>query len=173
MATIANCSTELNKATPTNFQLVFPLLPPQVSLHANTELILNIHSAVLPAVSLNPIEVDWQGARHKMHGTPMDFEIFNVTFNVDASFRNWKLLFNWMNMISNGKDQMAQFYKEYAIDAAVNVINNFEQPVLVVKFSGMWPTNLQEVSFSFKEGEVLLECSATFVYDYFTVAENT
>ena len=122
--------------------------------------------------SINPIEIDWQSARHKMHGTPMDFEIMNVQFNVDASFNNWKLLFNWMTYISNGKDKMAEFHSNYAIDTSLNIIDNFSSSVLAVKFTGMWPTNLQEVSFSYKEGEVLLESGVTFVYDYFTIVEN-
>jgi len=164
-------STELNKATPTNFELVFPLIPTQTGIGANMELSLNIHSVILPAVSINPIEIDWQGARHKMHGTPMDYEIMNVQFNVDASFKNWKLLYYWMNFISNGKDKMAEFHKEYAIDTSLKIINNFNQNILAVKFASMWPTNIQEVSFSYKEGEVLLESGATFVYDYFQVAE--
>jgi hypothetical protein len=165
-------STELNKATPTNFELIFPLIPDQTGIAANTELILNIHSVILPALSINPIEADWQGTRHKMHGTPMDFEIMSVQFNVDASFRNWKLLYNWMVFISNGKDKMAEFHDQYAIDTSLKVVNNFNQNVLAVRFAGMWPTNIQEVSFSYKEGEVLLESGVTFVYDYFEVLEN-
>jgi len=164
-------TTELNKATPTNFELVLPLIPTQTGIVANTELILNIHSVVLPAVSIQQIEIDWQGSRHKIAGTPMDFEILTVMFNVDASFRNWKLLFNWMKHISNGKDKMAEFYREYAIDASLKITNNFNQDIMAVKFSGIWPTNLQEVSFSHKEGEILLESSVTFVYDYFTIID--
>jgi len=164
-------TTELNKATPTNFELVLPLIPTQTGIIANTELILNIHSVVLPAVSIQQIEIDWQGSRHKIAGTPMDFEILTVMFNVDASFRNWKLLFNWMKHISNGKDKMAEFYREYAIDASLKITNNFNQDIMAVKFSGIWPTNLQEVSFSHKEGEILLESSVTFVYDYFTIID--
>jgi hypothetical protein len=166
------CNTELNKATPTNFELIFPLIPPQTGIAANTELILNIHSVILPALSINPVDANWMGTLHKMHGSPLDFEIMNVQFNVDASFRNWKLLYNWITFISNGKDKMAEFHKEYAIDASLKVINNFNQEVLAVKFVGMWPTNIQEVSFSYKEGEVLLESGGTFVYDYFEVLEN-
>jgi len=165
-------TTELNKATPTNFELIFPLIPAQTGLGANSELILNIHSVVLPAVSIASIEIDWQGTRHKIAGTPMDFEIMTVMFNVDASFRNWKLLFNWMKHISNGRDKMAESYSDYAIDASLKITNNFYQDIMAVKFSGLWPTNLQEVSFSHKEGEVLLESSVTFNYDYFTIADN-
>jgi hypothetical protein len=108
-----------------------------------------------------------------MHGTPLDYEIMSVQFNVDASFRNWKLLWYWMNHISNGKDKMAEFHNEYAVDSTLNIVNNFNEAVMAVKFIGMWPTNIQEVSFSHKEGEVLLESGVTFVYDYFTVTENT
>ena len=164
-------STELNKATPTNFQLAFPVIPGQTGITANVELTLNIHSVVLPAISINPIDVNWQGALHKVAGSPLDFEIMNVQFNVDASFKNWLILFNWMTYISNGRDKMMENHKQYVVDSSLKVINNFNQNVLAVKFIDMWPTNLQEVSFSYKEGEVLLESGGTFVYDYFQVSD--
>jgi hypothetical protein len=148
-------STELNRATPTNFEMVFPLLPPQTGIEANKEFTLNIHGAILPAVSIPNEIAGWQNSVHKVAGGPVDFEIMNVMFLVDAQFKNWKLLWNWMAYIANGRDKMAENHSKFAVD-----------------FKGMWPTNIQEVSFSYKEGEVLLESSVTFVYDYFTVNDN-
>ena len=166
---MACLSTELNKATPTNFELVFPIIPPNDGPGANTELSLNIHSVIMPAVTINPIEVNWENSVHKVAGSPMDFEILSVQFNVDAQFKNWQLLFNWMAYITNNRDKMMEDYKKYVVDSSIRVIDNFNKDVMVVSFRDMWPTNLQEISFSYKEGEVLLESGATFVYDYFTV----
>ena len=162
----------LNKATPSNFELTFPLLPTQISLAANEEFVLNIHGVVLPAVNLNPIEVNWQGVKRKVVEAPMDFEILNAQFIVDSEFKNWKLLYNWMAFISNNRDKMMERYANYAVDSSLRIIDNFNNDILGIQFTGMWPTNLQECSLSHKESEVLLESGVTFLYDYFTLREN-
>jgi hypothetical protein len=165
-------SVELNKANPTNFELTFPLVPNQSRIAAAEELVLNIHGAILPAFSIPHQESAWQNTTRKIPGGPIEFEILTVQFVVDRLFRNWKLLYDWMVHIANNKDKMLEKYENFAIDATLRVIDNFNDNVIGIDFAGMWPTNLQEVSFSAKEGEILLEAGATFVYDYFSVREN-
>jgi hypothetical protein len=165
-------SVELNKSNPTNFELAFPLVPNQSHIGAAEELILNIHGAVLPAFNVPHQEVQWQTATRKVPSGPIEFEIMQVQFVVDAQFKNWKLLYNWMTYIANNKDKMLEQYENFAIDSTLRIIDNFGTNVLGIDFTGMWPTNLQEVSFSTKEGEILLEAGATFVFDYFSIREN-
>lgn len=165
-------SVELNKANPTNFELAFPLVPNQTHIGAAEELILNIHGVILPSFNIPNQESSWQNATRKIPSGPIEFEILTVQFVVDAQFKNWKVLYNWMRYIANNRDKMLEKYENYAIDATLRIIDNFNTDILGIDFTGMWPTNLQEVSFSMKEGEVLLEAGATFVYDYFTIREN-
>jgi len=165
-------NVELNKASPSNFELSFPLLPGQTMLHANDELILNIYGVVLPALNISALEQDWQGTKRKIASSPAEFEILTTQFIVDAAFKNWKVLFNWMTYISNNKDKMMEFYNRYAVDASLRILDNFNNSILGINFKGMWPTNLQEVSFSYKEGEVQLEGGCTFVFDFYEVVEN-
>ena len=165
-------SVELNKSNPTNFELTFPLIPGQTEIGASNELILNIHGAVLPAISIPEIERNWQNTKGKIAGGPVEFEIMQVQFIVDAQFLNWRLLRNWMMYISNNKDKMNEHYANYVVDSTLRIIDNFNNDVIGISFVGMWPMNLQEVSFSMKEGEIMLEGGATFTYDYFTVKEN-
>ena len=165
-------SVELNKANPTNFELTFPLVPAHTSIGAAEELILNVHGAILPSFSIPNIESQWQNATRKIPGGPIEFEILTIQYVVDSQFKNWQLLFNWMTHIANNKDKMLELYQLFTVDSTLRVIDNFNNNVLAIDFTGMWPTNLQEVSFSMKEGEILLEGGATFVYDYFTIRQN-
>lgn len=165
-------SVELNKANPTNFELTFPLIPNQTDIAASEELTLNIHGVILPAFSIPNQESQWQNTTRKIAGGPIDFEIMQVQFIVDRLFNNWKLLYNWMAYIANNRDKMLERYENFAIDSTLRIIDNFNNDILGIDFSGMWPTNLQEVSFSMKEGEVQLECGVTLLYDYFTIREN-
>jgi len=164
--------TVIDKATPTNFELVFPLLPQQLTLGANNELLLNIQGVVMPSMSLAPLEMNWQGTKRQVASTPLEFEQMTVQFIVDSQFKNWILLYKWMTYISNNRDKMLENYSGYAVDSSLSVHDNFQNEILRIAFTGMWPVNLQEVSFSTREAEVTIECSATFVYDYFQLIES-
>jgi hypothetical protein len=168
---MADCgfNTNIDKATPTNFELIFPVLPTQALLSAQNELILNLQGVVLPSLSLNPGEVNWQDTKHKIAMGPMEFEQMQVQFIVDSQFLNWKVIYQWMTYISNNKDKMMEEHRKFAVDAALSIQNNFQNEILKIGFVGMWPINLQETSFSTREAEVTIESSATFVYDYFEI----
>lgn len=164
--------TVYNKANPNNFELTFPVLPEHTSLQSNEEFMLNIYGTVLPSVGLQAIDINWQNAKRQVAGGPTTFETLTVQFSVDEQFRNWKLIFNWMTFISDNHEKMAENYSDYAVDSTLKIIDNFGNDVMGIKFVGMWPTDLQEVTFSVREGEVLLEGAATFAYDYFVIREN-
>lgn len=165
----------MSKSTPSNFELFFPKIPTALSVDnticSSAELTINIFGVVLPSVTIPPVESNWQNTVRKIAGGPMDFEVLTTQFIVDSSFNNWKLLWNWMRLITNNKDKMAEQYTNFAIDSTLRIIDNFNETALGVKFIGMWPTNLQEVSFSHKESEIQLESSVTFIYDYFEIVD--
>jgi hypothetical protein len=52
------------------------------------------------------------------------------------------------------------------------VIDNYGNSVLEVIFVSIWPSMLGEVSFSQREGDVLLESTINFNYDYFYVRDT-
>lgn len=162
-------SVQLNKSTPSNYRLVLPLVPEQTSVIASEELVLNIHSTIIPGVNLENIDTEWQSTRRKNAGGPMNFEDFQVDFIVDTELKNWKLLFNWMSYISNNKDKMMESYKNFSIDGSLQVLDNFHSEILRLSFVDMWPNALGSVALSHREGEAVLECNATFAYDYFEI----
>jgi hypothetical protein len=162
-------TTNINIATPANFRLVFPKLPQQSTLAANNELILNTYGVILPSLNLNFEEVAWQGSKRKVANNQLEFEQLQTQFLVDSQFLNWVLLYEWMTYISDNKDKMAELYQNYAVDASLLITDNFKNEIIKIVFVGMWPLNLQEVSFSMREGEVFVESGATFIYDYFEV----
>ena len=162
-------NTNINISTPSNFRMTFPKLPQQTSLARNNELALNTHGIILPALSLNYEEIHWEGAKRFVAQNQIMFDQLQTQFLVDSKFLNWTLLFEWMTYISNNKDIMGRDYAKYAVDATLAITDNFQNEILSVKFAGIWPLNLQEVSFSMREGEVFVESGASFVYDYLEI----
>jgi len=159
----------INKASPTNYRLVFPLLPAEITLAATKPLVLNIFSSVIPSLTLSELEHDWQGLKNKVVGSPLLFDQWNVNFVVDASFQNWQILFNWMSYINDNYEKHMETHKNYSVDASLQIIDNFKQDVLSLNFVSIWPTNLGEVTLSQRDGETLIECMVNFSYDYFKI----
>lgn len=131
-------NVQLNKSTPSNYRLVFPMLPNQTTLGASEELILNIHSTVLPGISLNPGELSWTNTKSKNAEGPLIFEEFNVDFIVDSEMKNWTVLYRWLMHITNFTTKMNEKYKEFSVDASLQILDNFNSEVLRIGFIRMW-----------------------------------
>lgn len=163
----------IDKSTPTNYQLIFPLIPTETTIGANNPFVMNIHSAILPSVSLATEELRWQSNKTKHGLTPMEFDPWLVSFVVDSQLANWKLLFKWMSYVNNNNDKIAEEQKDYAVDCSLIVTDNYAKSILEVIFVSIWPSILGEVSFSQREGDVLLESTINFNYDYFYIKETS
>jgi len=161
-------SLEMNKSSPINFNLTFPLLPVRGTLAANEEFTLNIHTTVIPGVTLEMLERRWQSTRANATGN-MEFQPMNTGFIVDAQFKNWQLLFEWMSYINNNKDKMIEEHSNYGVDSSLIVTDNFQSKILGIRFVDMFPMDLSEVSMSYREGEVILEANITFMFDYYEI----
>ena len=162
----------MDKATPTNYRLIFPVIPTETSIGANNPFVMNIFSAVIPSVSIAIEELRWQGNKNRNALIPMEFDPWLVSFVVDSRLANWKLLFKWMSYINNNNDKIAERHRNFSVDSAMVVTDNFNNVVLEVRFIDIWPSTLGEVSFSQREGDVLLESTVNFNYDYFEVWES-
>jgi len=163
--------TNIDKATPTNFQLIFPVLPTENQISVNNPFVMNIFSAVIPSVSLAEEELRWQSHKTKHVLEPMEFDSWLVSYVVDSEIRNWRLLIKWMKYCNDNFVKHEE-QRNYAVDASLVVFSNYRQPVCAINFKDIWPSTLGEVSFSTREGDVQLESTVNFTYDYFTVSET-
>jgi hypothetical protein len=163
--------TNIDKATPTNFQLIFPKLPTEESINANNPFTLNIFSAVIPSLSLAEEERRWQGNKSKDALIPLEFDSWLVSYIVDSRLENWLLLYNWMSYINNNRDKIAELRQAYSVDANLIVTDNYRNPVLSITFVDIWPSVMGEVSFSSREGDIQLESTVNFTFDHFIIRE--
>lgn len=174
---ITVCQSEggliLDKASPTNFQLVFPNLPPDITIADTQELVINIFGTIIPGLSLDMIEHFWAGGKFHADSGLITFDPWTVEFVVDENFNNWQILFRWLTYINNNKDRRGRIPPEYTIDATLRVVDNFQQEILRIFFTNLWINLLGEVRFSTREGENNLESQAQFVYDRYELRDVT
>jgi hypothetical protein len=105
-----------DKATPTNYQLVFPKIPTESTITANNPFVMNIFSAVIPSISIGINEMFWQGNKVRYDLNPIEFDQWLVNFVVDSRIMNWSLIFKWMSYINNNWNKIAEYHSEYAVE---------------------------------------------------------
>lgn len=177
MSTTQQCQDDpsggiiLDKASPANFSLVLPNLPPDITIADTQELVINIFGTIIPGSSLDVLEHWWLGG--KTHGDSglLTFDPWTVDFIVDEGLLNWSILNRWMMYINNNKDRRGRVMNEYAIDATLRVIDNFQKEILRIFFTNLWVSMVGEVRFSTREGDQNLESQAQFVYDRYEVRD--
>lgn len=161
----------LNKATSQNFQLIFPKIPTEKDLRGSEILSLNIHGTVVPSMTIDSVMLGWQGGQYPMAKAPITFEPWYTNFEVDSDFSNWHKLYKWINFINNNEDNYDRNPGNYWVDATLQLVDNFDKPVLLVEIHNIFPTMLGEISLSYREGEQNIQSSVSFAYTLFKVKE--
>jgi len=166
----------VNKATGSNFQLVIPKLPSETSLTAQDELILNLYGCAIPGVNFNQEDLRWQAWKLQAAVAPVEFQPWTFTFTVDADFKNWRVIFDWMMWINNNLNIAGRVEKlgdpeTYVVDCSLKILDNFQRRVFDITFRNVWPQSLDDVMMSQREGEVDLEATCTLVYDRYEVVD--
>jgi len=161
----------LSSASPQNFRLVFPLVPPTTDIGDNKDLTLNIFSTIIPNATLEMEERKWMGGTVKAPLGKMSFEPWTVNFMVDSDFANWRLLFRWLRHINNGSTKWIDLDSNFMIDASFQALDNWGTRIFEVIFYNLWINGLGEVVFTYREGEPYLEAQATFSYSHYNLNE--
>ncbi len=175
MSDTVDCQDEggmiLDKASPANFSLVLPNLPPDISIADTQELVINIFGTVIPGTSLDILEHYWIAGKMHTDSGLITFDPWTVDFIVDENLLNWQILFKWMTYINNNKDVRGRIPQDYQIDATLRILDNFQGEILRIFFVNLWINTLGEVRFSTREGDTNLESQAQFVFDRFELRE--
>ena len=162
-------SVNLNKATASNFQLIFPKIPTGDSVKDMRALTMNIHSTIIPSLTIGTEDVLWQGGVAHMDIGDLTFEPWYVNFTVDSQFSNWLTLYKWLTFINNNKDTYGRSTDQYKVDATLQVLDNFRNEILVMDIHGIFINMLGEITLTYREGSQNLESSANFTYDRYEI----
>lgn len=156
-----------NISSSDHFKLSFPLLPFHSTLSSSKELSMNVYGTIIPRLSFQIAEDRYQGWKLKRVEGGIEYDPFIIQFQVDEEFLNWKILYTWLTSINNNKDIVGMSLLDYEVDASLLILDDFGKKIMGVKYFGLFPYDLGEISLSHREGESNLECSCTFGYTRF------
>ena len=123
----------LNKSSPANYELVFPVLPVTTEIRDTDIFTLNIYGTIIPSITLETQEMDWMGGKFPIAMSPLVFEPWYVNFNVDSNWCNWFMLYKWVTYIDDGIKQFGRPMIEYFVDAHLHVYDNANNRVMGLK----------------------------------------
>ena len=161
----------MGKSTPTNFKLIFPKFP-NVDEQGEKELTLNIFETVIPSLTLETVDMNWQGSRYSLPSGKINFNPWTINFVVDSDFRNWMMLMRWITFINNNYDSVVQLPKTHMVDAVLSINDNWDNEILHVSFDNVWINEIGEVRFSYREGGTDLVSQATFAYSRYYIERD-
>jgi len=154
----------LNKSAGANYELIFPVLPITKTVGDSDIFTLNIHSTIVPAITLATSEQDWQGGKFPMAISGLVYEPWYVNFSVDSGWCNWWMLYRWITFIDDGITRYGRPTNEYFVDAIMNIYDNSNNRVMGLKILNIYPTSLNEVTLSQRDDQVNLSCGVNFNY---------
>jgi len=157
----------MNKALPSSFKLVFPVLPESEDLAEQNKFNIHLTETVLPSLTINPVKVSYKGTDTFSDGGGVNFGKWNTKIFIDEKWENYSLIYDWMESIHNGIDFFGRKDFAYQINANLIILDNYEEPTLEFVFGNIWPTTLGEVKLSYQEDKRYLLTDITFAYDYF------
>ncbi len=145
------------------------------------ELIINGHdplrilcksiTVVLPKT--NAVQVPWIGGVMQLAGRVNQQYSFTATFLVglDHQYDSWRNLYDWRNKVFNHDTGRIALAHEYKKEATINIYDvtadedsTGNSLQYMVKADGVWPTDVQDLTFSV-EDDTVLEVSANFAAD--------
>lgn len=115
-------------------------------------------------------------------GNKLDFEKFNITFQVDEDLKNYNELLKWIRGITapTSADEYKNLHKEYNLsgkedyqniysDGTLISLTNVENYNVNVKYRDMFPIALSGIDFTYLNQDNVVKASATFVYLYYDI----
>jgi hypothetical protein len=154
----------LNKSATSNYELIFPVLPITQKVQDSDILSLNIHGTVVPAIALGTTEHNWQGSHYPAAISEITYEPWYVNFTVDSNWYNWYMLYKWITFIDDGNTHYGRPIKDYFVDATMNIYDNSNNRIMSLKIINIYPSSLNEVTLSQRDGQENLDCGVNFNY---------
>ena len=152
----------LNKARKDKFILVLGLPKAFLRLYPETkirELQISVYGSPVPAINIPSKEVNFMGQQLKVTGEARSpYGPLNVNFSVDNEFRNYWILWKWLDIINNSEEsRMDTYFENYeTINQRVINKNSNNMPIYFdymtdMTIYGMDEYNNRKIEFTYKK----------------------
>ena len=125
---------------------------------------LYVFSTKWPTKAIGTIATPFLGFKFKMPGTA-SFESWSVQLRCDMRYDLRKFVSDWMSEIYDINTGASETFSRLET-VTLTLLDNKLNPTKKIKFEGMYPTGLGEVTLSQESGENVATMDVTFEYQY-------
>lgn len=122
-----------------------------------------IQNVIMPSIQLDSPFLPSPRRDIPMPGTKINFDPLNITFLVDEKMNNYLEIYKWMVEMQSNNDP-----KTWRSDAVLTIFTGQMNPSRILRFVGLVPTLLTELSFTSSDPDVTrVESTVSFQFEYF------
>jgi hypothetical protein len=149
---------------------------------------LSIYGSPVPQVSIPAISVPFGGQIHKVSSMARpEYNPLTVKFLVDNGYKNYWIIWNWMNLFNDSKTSSSEItkgvdllnkskdpvidnpVKEYVSSFSIFGLDEYNNKIISFQYNNAFPTNLGEINFSNQDPSEI-NCSVTFAFNQLNVS---
>lgn len=129
-----------------------------------------VRTANIPGVSLEEIQLNWQGFDFFVAGKHT-FEPLAITFNTDYNALIRLNLEKWVSKIHNPVTNEYALLNEYMLDQRLQLLGYDGEPVIEYVLHDAWPQSIAAGSLDYASNEIT-QWDLTLRYQYYTVSDQ-
>ncbi len=182
---MASKQSYLNKARKDKFLLVFdvpPILKDIVKNFKKDNNSINVDSvqfsifgSMVPEITVKGVETRYAGSTYYVSSFSKDsYPPVNVKFNIDSEYKNYWVIYQWLNLLhdektgifnSKGFTAPDSTLLDYQTDLTIYGLDEFGKKRIKFKYTKAFPTTLDAIEYDQKgtEGEEIVS-GFTFLY---------
>ena len=148
-----------------HFQMLFGSIPGSSDTRP---LSINCQTAVIPGITVEPIEVALHGHTVRFRGKQTFSGTFSIGFVENSAYEIQRRLRAWKESVVGTNTATSQGYKnQYAVTCELQVFDTTGVVADQLKIFGVFPSEVPEVQLDGQSSQVML-IQPTFSFDYFT-----
>jgi hypothetical protein len=153
---------------------------PKISI---SPILMSVHGTVVPDIQVPQVDLRYLGQNlHVSTYARPNYPPLTVNFTVDNQYNNYYVLWEWLDSMNLAIENYYgglplkptdvisigdQF--EYQTTITITALNEYNEPILDFIYTKAFLSTLGGISYSYREGQTLMECSATFHYSQLDV----
>jgi len=123
-----------------------------------------VSSSTVPAHTIDPIELNWQGQIAK-YGSTHTWDDWTVTFKVDKNAEIHKSFVKWSNKIHHPETGVHGAPSDYMEDQKVEMLDGDGNPISSFNLIKAWPSSVGEITLDYSAKEAAT-FDVTFAFQY-------
>jgi hypothetical protein len=193
MSTSANPTSQspLNISSKDKFYLSMDL-PTILRKYAATDpnlsinpILMTVHGTVVPDISVPEVDMRFQGQNlHLSTYARPSYPGITINYTIDSQYNNYYVFWRWLDVMnlaiedyyggtSSQNQALAQEDQfEYQTTITITALNEYNEPILDFIYSKAFLSSLGGITYSYREGQTLMEGSATFHFSQLDVVKK-